>query len=56
MATVITDKLDYAPGATANITAEGFVEGSTVEFLVQHVSDEGADGIWGTADDVLGKP
>jgi len=54
VATVITDKLDYAPGSTANITAEGFTAGSKVEFLVQHVSNAGPDGVWGTEDDVLG--
>lgn len=54
MATVFTDKLDYSPGSIANITAADFTPGSTVEFLVQHVQDAGADGIWGTTDDVLG--
>lgn len=54
MATVITDKLDYAPGSTAKITADGFLEGSTITFQVLHASDPGTDGLWGTEDDLLG--
>jgi len=52
--TVITDKSDYGLYETANITASGYVIGSTIEFLVQHIIDWGEDGIWGTADDELG--
>jgi uncharacterized repeat protein (TIGR01451 family) len=48
---VTTDLSDYAPGATAIITASGFDAGSTVSFSVQHVSGAGADGLYGTADD-----
>ncbi|MCG6953192.1 MAG: IgGFc-binding protein, partial [Betaproteobacteria bacterium] len=51
---VTTDLLDYAPGSTATITASGFIIGSTLEFQVQHVIDSGDDGVYGTADDVLG--
>lgn len=51
---VFTDKADYAPGETALVTATNFALGSTVEFQVQHVTDPGADGLWGTLDDVLG--
>jgi hypothetical protein len=50
---VLTDQQDYAPGATALITAGGFSAGSTIEFRVQHVADAGADGIFGTADDTV---
>ena len=50
---VTTDLLDYAPGDTATITASNFIIGSTIEFQVQHVSDPGADGVYGTADDVV---
>ena len=50
--TVSTDAQDYAPGAWAEITATGFDPGSTVTFQVQHASDPGADGVWGTMDDV----
>lgn len=51
-ATVSTDLLDYAPGSTANITASGFIIGSTLEFEVEHV-EAGEDGVYGTADDVV---
>ncbi|MFV3304594.1 DUF5801 repeats-in-toxin domain-containing protein [Pseudomonas sp. NY15181] len=51
--TVTTDQQDYAPGSTAIITAAGFPAGSTVRFQVQHATGAGADGIWGTPDDVL---
>ena len=54
MATVITDRLDYAPEEKAGIIADGYAPGSTIEFQVQHVISEGDDGIWGTSDDVLG--
>ena len=50
--TVSTDAQDYAPGSWAEITATGFDAGSTVTFQVQHTSGAGADGIWGTLDDV----
>ena len=50
--TVSTDAQDYAPGAWAEIAATGFDPGSTVTFQVQHASDPGADGLWGTMDDV----
>ncbi|WP_207886450.1 DUF5801 repeats-in-toxin domain-containing protein [Pseudomonas sp. 30_B] len=52
-ASVSTDQQDYAPGSTATITASGFAAGSTVTFQVQHVTDAGPDGIWGTPDDVI---
>ena len=48
---VTTDLNDYAPGATAFITASGFQAGSAVTFQVQHVNGAGADGIYGTLDD-----
>ncbi|MFV3370227.1 DUF5801 repeats-in-toxin domain-containing protein [Pseudomonas sp. NY15435] len=50
---VTTDQNDYAPGSTATITASGFAAGSTVKIEVDHATSPGADGIWGTADDVL---
>jgi uncharacterized repeat protein (TIGR01451 family) len=50
---VFTDKLDYAPGETAQITASGFQVGETVEFQVLHI-EAGPDGQFGTADDTLG--
>ncbi len=54
MATIKTNKTDYAPGETSIITADGFASGSTIVFNVQHVIDPGYDGIWGTTDDTLG--
>ena len=48
---VTTDLNDYAPGATAYISASGFQAGSAVTFRVQHVSGPGADGVYGTLDD-----
>jgi len=51
--TVTTDLNDYSPGSTATITASGFAAGSTVAFEVDHVTDAGADKLWGTPDDVL---
>ncbi len=51
--TVTTDLKDYAPGSTAVITASGFAAGSTVKLEVDHVTDAGADSVWGTPDDVL---
>jgi uncharacterized repeat protein (TIGR01451 family) len=50
---VTTNTNDYAPGSYAIITATGFSAGSSVTFDVEHVSDPGADGIFGTADDVI---
>ncbi|WP_229861865.1 DUF7507 domain-containing protein, partial [Pseudodonghicola xiamenensis] len=49
--TVITDQADYSPGDTATITASGVATGGSVTFEVDHVSDPGPDGIYGTADD-----
>lgn len=44
-ASVSTDKADYAPGSTVTITAEGFKEGSTIEFtIVDDPAGPGADG------------
>ncbi|MDO9212310.1 MAG: Calx-beta domain-containing protein [Methylococcales bacterium] len=54
MATIKTNKTDYAPGETATITADGFTIGSTIELQIQHITDAGADGILGTIDDTLG--
>ncbi len=50
---VTTNLDDYAPGATAIITATGVDAGSTVRFEVDHVADPGVDGVFGTADDVI---
>ena len=50
---VTTDLKDYAPGSTAMITASGFAAGSTVTLEVDHAIGAGADGVWGTSDDVL---
>ena len=50
---VTTNTNDYAPGSYAIVTATGFDAGSTVAFEVDHVSDPGADGIFGTADDTV---
>ena len=50
--TVSTDQPDYSPGSTVQITAN-FDPGSTVQLEVAHDIGAGADGIWGTADDVL---
>ncbi|MEZ2330092.1 collagen binding domain-containing protein, partial [Mesorhizobium sp. RCC_202] len=43
---------DYVPGETVGITATNVSDGGTFAFQVAHVS-AGADGILGTADDVL---
>ncbi len=43
---------DYAPGETVGITASNVSTGGSLEFSVGHVS-AGADGILGTADDVI---
>ena len=51
--TVTTNLEDYAPGSTAIITASGFAAGSTVTLEVDHAIGAGADGVWGTSDDVL---
>jgi len=50
---VDTDKSDYAPGETATFTLTGVSSGGTVKLQVLHVSDPGADGAYGTIDDVL---
>ena len=52
--TVTTDLLDYAPGGTAAITASNFSSGDTLQFQVLHVTNPGADNIYGTLDDVIG--
>jgi uncharacterized repeat protein (TIGR01451 family) len=49
--TVKTNKEDYQPGETAYITASGFNLGESVEFQVLHLNS-GADGVFGTTDDV----
>ncbi|BAZ29862.1 hypothetical protein NIES4074_23090 [Cylindrospermum sp. NIES-4074] len=49
--TVKTNKEDYQPGETAYITASGFTPGESVELQVLHL-DSGADGVFGTTDDV----
>ncbi|HBE54366.1 MAG TPA: hypothetical protein DDW76_37870, partial [Cyanobacteria bacterium UBA11369] len=42
---VKTDKLDYAPGSTAIVTASGFEVGSTIEFgIADDPTDPGDDG------------
>ncbi|TIV23423.1 MAG: hypothetical protein E5W02_05875, partial [Mesorhizobium sp.] len=43
---------DYAPGETVGITATNVSDGGTFTFEVAHLS-AGADGVLGTADDVL---
>ncbi|WP_210237072.1 hypothetical protein, partial [Mesorhizobium sp. M4B.F.Ca.ET.169.01.1.1] len=43
---------DYAPGETVGITATDVGDGGSLTFSVAHVS-AGADGVLGTADDVL---
>lgn len=48
---VSTNLEDYAPGSTAIITAEGVDVGGSVTFEVEHVTDAGEDGVYGTADD-----
>jgi hypothetical protein len=50
---ITTDQFDYAPGSLAQFTATGVTIGGTVEFQVLHVSDPGADGVYGTSDDTL---
>lgn len=54
MATIKTNQYDYPPGSTAIFTAYGYDVGTTLKFLVQHVNNPGADGLWGTLDDILG--
>jgi hypothetical protein len=49
---ITSDLADYAPGATAVIVIDAVDEGATVAFEVDHVADPGADGVWGTLDDV----
>lgn len=53
--TVETDKQDYQPGETAMITATGFAPGAVVKLQVQHL-EAGADGEFGTSDDVIVAP
>ncbi|TPL60586.1 SdrD B-like domain-containing protein, partial [Mesorhizobium sp. B2-4-3] len=43
---------DYAPGETVGITTTNIADGGTFTFQVAHLS-AGADGVLGTADDVL---
>src|SRR5512139_2839165 len=50
---VSTNLSDYAPGSTAYITTSGLDNGESVQFLVEIVSAPGADGLYGTADDVI---
>ncbi|MFM7097610.1 MAG: tandem-95 repeat protein, partial [Gemmataceae bacterium] len=50
-AMVSTDLLDYAPGATALISANNFMPGANVTFQVQHML-AGADDVFGTSDDM----
>ena len=50
---VTTDKDDYAPGETATITTTGFDVGASVTFEVDHISNAGSDGIFGTVDDTI---
>src|SRR5207253_3825958 len=50
--TVTTDKSDYQPGDNAVFIAANVVLGGSVVFDVAHLS-AGADGIYGTADDLL---
>src|SRR5260221_4636471 len=51
--TVSTDQPDYLPGSTAAVIAATVDVGATINFLVMHIIDAGADGIYGTADDTL---
>src|SRR5262245_22149685 len=51
---ISTDLLDYAPASTAYITASDVELGATIQFLVSHAVGAGADGVWGTPDDLLG--
>src|SRR5262249_20461629 len=50
--TVSTDQADYAPDSTAYFTAANTTVGGAVNFMVSHL-DPGADGLYGTADDLL---
>ncbi len=50
---VTSDKDDYSPGSTATLTVTGLEIGGTVSFKVEHVSDAGTDGIYGTEDDII---
>ena len=51
-ATLATDQSDYSPGQTVQVSGS-FAPGTTIMFAVAHDTGAGADGIWGTADDVL---
>src|SRR5258706_667791 len=48
---VTTDQPDYTPDSVATFTALNVSAGATVEFDVAHVN-AGADGVYGTADDL----
>jgi hypothetical protein len=50
---VSTDKTDYYPGSTATISVTNASPGEIIEFQVSVISDPGADGLYGTSDDVL---
>jgi hypothetical protein len=49
---LITELSDYPPGSTVNISLGGFTVGEAVTFQV-NLLGAGADGVYGTADDVL---
>ncbi|NBR07244.1 MAG: DUF11 domain-containing protein, partial [Planctomycetes bacterium] len=51
---VSTDLPDYPPGSTAIISANNFLPGSDITFQVVHITGPGADGTFGTLDDILG--
>src|SRR5690349_1640457 len=51
---VITDQFDYQPDETATFTVSGFNAGSTVQLTLNNIIGPGADGIYGTPDDILG--
>src|SRR6516165_8351407 len=49
---VVTNQLDYAPGATALFTASGFDHGATVQFKVvkTNVTPNVVEGLWSVTD------
>ena len=51
--TVKTNKLDYAPGETVSITADGFFAGDSLASVRFEVVNLGLDGLLGTADDLI---